>query len=289
MKLTKEQRELMNNKLIKNGEFIRFVEDIFKDDEEIMLLALKESKYKNPDLALYASERLRNNVNFIDKAMKINKHVFEYAGPNVKNNRSFVLKIIEENGELLKNASETLRNDEELVYIACSNYYPVIEFVNKRFREDKNLALKLLDIDAFSFALFSNTLQQDREVIDKAIGLELDLLIHLNQDLLNDKEFMLSKVNGSSDGNIYTYLGESLRNDVDIACASFKKSFQNFYNMSEELRSSKEFLFGVKDSMKEYKNFFPEEYDLLLSFLREEELNNMLKDKKTDSIIKKKI
>ena len=63
------------------------------------------------------------------------------------------------------------------------------------------------------------------------------------------------------------------------ALTAVKQDGISLRNVSEELKNNKEFLYEIKDVLIEYKEYYPNEYELLKRYEREDELNNQLEEK----------
>lgn len=79
-------RDYVLSQVKKSGVYIKYADEIFKDDEEIVYAAIK----MNGMNVKYASERWRNNPDYMTKAMQLNKMAFVYIGNELQQNSEFI-------------------------------------------------------------------------------------------------------------------------------------------------------------------------------------------------------
>ena len=85
--------------------------DQLKDDKEVVLTAIKN----DPHALKYASEKLKNNKEFIKEATKISSFSLEFANYKFRDDKDVMLIAVENYPPSLELASERLKNDIEVV------------------------------------------------------------------------------------------------------------------------------------------------------------------------------
>lgn len=73
-----------------NGDYLRLLSDRLKDDEAVVLVAVKDGII--PNAFKHASERLQNDKIFVLRAMKENRRSFQFAGKELRSDKK--LKLI---------------------------------------------------------------------------------------------------------------------------------------------------------------------------------------------------
>lgn len=114
-----------------NGEFVKyllenrkaifeFVNDNFKNDKEIVLLAIKNTSCRGGYSAFsVASDELKNDLEFVKEVLKCDKTAFGCVSENLRANKDLVMYAIEcKCLNILYYASEELLNDRDVVLSA---------------------------------------------------------------------------------------------------------------------------------------------------------------------------
>ena len=159
-------------KLIKiNGRHYKFIPEIFKDDEELLIEAIKTFPYcliytskknkNNKDIILqiykyshfvqtnilqYVSDELKNNKDFVLEVIKNNINDFKYISKELKNDKDFILKILKKNGLLLRFVHE-LQNDKECVLESVKNNSSALQYASRKLRNDIDFISEVIKID----------------------------------------------------------------------------------------------------------------------------------------------
>ena len=105
----------------KMGEPCEVLEEIDKkwfDNENVMLAAVK---YCDGEVLKYVSDRLKNDKNFLLKAIEINEYEFENLDEKFKKDEEFILKAIKNNGLILRYLDSKFKKDKEIVLEAIKN------------------------------------------------------------------------------------------------------------------------------------------------------------------------
>ena len=110
--------------------FSRKTFDLFRDDKEIVLMAVKES-----GIALkFASDRLKDDKEVVLEAVKQNNIALGYASDRLKDNKEVVSEAVNLNGKVLCFASDNLRDDVEVALGALRKNCMALKSVSERIR-----------------------------------------------------------------------------------------------------------------------------------------------------------
>lgn len=153
---------------------LQFASDTLRDDNEVVYYAARQ----DGRAMQYASERLRNDKDFLKAIMSIPRHfyivryaskllddedfileiatefenagVLEFASDRLKNSKELVVKVlvaVHGVGYNLKVASSELQDDKEVVLRTIQNNKKAIKFASERLRSDKKFILDALDVN----------------------------------------------------------------------------------------------------------------------------------------------
>jgi hypothetical protein len=107
----KNSKIIMSETIEHNGLNLKFVSDTLKNDEDFVLKALAKDSYA----LQFASDTLKNNRDFILKAIDINYTSFFYASSQLKSNKLFLYKVYNKNWKALAAMSDTLKSDQKSI------------------------------------------------------------------------------------------------------------------------------------------------------------------------------
>ena len=92
------------------------------------------------------SNDLKNNIQFVSKALDHAKEIFKFFGSEMKNNKTIVLKAISSENDNFNYASKELKNDKDFIYSIMDKYsFFTIEFVLDDLKNDINFILKAIN------------------------------------------------------------------------------------------------------------------------------------------------
>ena len=88
--------------------------------------------------------------------------------PKAWKTRKIVLRLVAQNGLMLKFVSRALRNDKEVVMAAVTQQAQAIEFASEALKNDKEVVMAAVTQNGFMLMFASEALQNDKEVIEAA-------------------------------------------------------------------------------------------------------------------------
>lgn len=212
---------LFNDSLeAKYGCPLEYVPEVFRDDEEIVTIAISE----DPNALQFASERL-------------------------KSSREFILEAIDINPYNLIHASTELLNDKNLIRNALSGspgwlvYAIYVPECKRLFCDEERLHGNEI------FEHLNDDLKSDREFILEIVKLRSFALINVREDLKNDREIILAALSDS--GAIIQYLSPEFQDDEEIVILALKKNGYFLRYASDRLKSNKDIvLLAIKNDPK---------------------------------------
>lgn len=230
-------------------------EDLSKDEDfflDILSTSQDNSCYYNSNmrypLLQYANSNLTNNKEFMLKAIKEDGFLINYASEELKNDTDLILGALEEtrNGEILKDVSEELRGNKEFMIKAVEQSFEGLKFASKELQNDKEVVLKAVQHAPSEFVYASENLKNDKEFMLELLqcsnisGLALE---YASEELKRDKDVVLTAV--KTNGGALEYASEELQNDKEVVLVGVRQSAdqQRAYCLdyaSERLRGDKE-------------------------------------------------
>ena len=138
---------------------------------EDFVLKLIGKQWSTAQRISYISDSLKENKNFILKAVEQNPYVFEYASSSMKSNKDIVIKALQGDGNLLRYAADQITYDREVVLRAVRNRGDALRYASYKLQGDKDvvrtaiLNRKLTYVEFSPFQYASHTLQADKEFV----------------------------------------------------------------------------------------------------------------------------
>ena len=231
--------DVLWNTDITREDFYEFIPGMFRDNEDIVLRAIKETGI---DAIEYASEKCKDSEYIAWKSMSYSLYSGEndtrdacqlYFLDRLQDNRKFILDYMHIQGHTLGNAPYALRDDEEVVLAALETDH----------------------LNEFAFDSASpriqNKIQNDKDFVMDAIKQSGNMNIleytspKINDELMNDKEFLKDAVmqSGEVDGILrYTTpeIYNAIINDKEAMLEAVKKNSYALCSASPDIKADKE-------------------------------------------------
>lgn len=132
-----EDIDICKAALARDGELLIHAPAHVKDNKDLVLLALTNKKVINKRLLLHVSKRLRDDDPDVVKAgIKQKYSNMEYAGEAFKNDKVFVLEILEHSPQAFKYISKTLQADEDVIFAYVSKYGRGLEDLDVKYKNN---------------------------------------------------------------------------------------------------------------------------------------------------------
>lgn len=245
----------------------------------------------------YASATCRENEEYCEKAVSLNRSAIFYVSENLLNDKDFMKRLITKDAETARYVGEVLREDisfleelleaklikidqwkgdlsEELVkkYIYDVSIYQL----DDEFLSNKEILLKVLEVHSMNSSKLIKKLVEndfygftnDRDVMKIALNVITldteyqfendDTYKMLSDELKNDTSFIIETANGGS--NILKYLTEKQKDDKDLFMELVKIKGDNLDYASERLRNDKDLIIEAIRYSKYYSgwSYLPE-------------------------------
>ncbi|KAG2378080.1 hypothetical protein C9374_008702 [Naegleria lovaniensis] len=255
-----EQHRLQND-----DEFGKIVEQVMKricmnyghselDDEDLML-----KRISLPFILKYTSDRLKNNRNFVLRAVKSNGKCYRDVLPIFQNDREIVLAAVSNTGSLLYEQQKNrrvlpaqFRNDKEVILAALKSGSCSFSNIPTHLYNDKDVVLTALEYtslyeSSIAYAVSRFFERNDREVIIATIQKNGHYLNSLSYDFSNDRDLLLAAIRNNQVVYALQAASNNLKQDQNFVldCVKANPSVLNFvcYQFNKEIRCNFDILY----------------------------------------------
>jgi len=157
-----------------------------------------------------------------------------------KGDRSFVMTVVEANGEALEQVPKEFQGDREIVQIAVEQSEGwALQFAAEPLKRDRDIVLAAVSRSGFALEHVADELKRDRVVVLAAVEANGEALEFASEDLRDDREVVLAAVR-SSGGMALSVAGPSLRGDREIALACVSRNALTLEHICPELRGDRD-------------------------------------------------
>jgi len=228
--------KVVSNAVNRNGLALEFASDEWKDDKNLALVAVA----KHADALQFVSERLRNDVEVVQAAIRNNNEVvlavrkLDYVvGFTPYQNSADPIK---KNGLVLEFVSQEVKENKAVVLEAIRKSPPALQFASNGIRKtinecglgmeewrgnDREAVLVAVNQRGHALEYASIELQGDPEIVLAAVKNRWSALQFASESTRNDKEIILTAL--VQDGQALQYASKLLQNDPEVVLAAIKK------------------------------------------------------------------
>lgn len=225
-KLLPKNLQLDKNFIIKsityNYEIFKLVDEIFKDDPEVVLHAI------NLHTIIEKNKRSYNSVRK-DSPLK-------YASDNIKNNYKIVFEAVKRDGDSIHFASIELKNDTDILLESIKSGGGLSSFTKLplilQTRDNLLIAVK---IGFSSLDDLSSEFIRDKQVILEIVKNYGDDLFNVIPEFKDSFEIVLAAVNNR--GSALKYASDNIKNNKEIVTAALKNNGLALEFASDELKN----------------------------------------------------
>ena len=253
----------MNNTV--QGSAFKDMPQCMRDDKDIsMIRMIKDHGWDYPIL----SDILKNDKDIVYTAIKYcpqTGHIMKNMPNELKNDRAFMIRLINEFSGIYPKISLKLQKDKEIANLAFSKYGEGKKYAdNSIMKKEKTLSIVLGD--GSKLHSLSDEFKNDKDVVIYAIYGERGFTAfdYIGDTLKNDKEFM-NLMKKLKESNIsLKYAPVDIRNNRDIIkryiCEEGRT--EEFQYASDKIRNDKEFIIDLIEQNSE-ELFIVDLYDYI--------------------------
>lgn len=174
-----------------------------------------------------------------------NSSLVEHASDEIKDDKNFVLRLVQKNGKTLRFVSDRLKNDPEVVNAAVQYCPEAYRFASGEIREKKDFLIALLRNKIRVLRYATDLFKADKEVVSVAVDYDYthnSILLHIGNQLKRDWPFMVGII---------------------------RRHPAKIHSISDELKSNKKFLLEVIEVKPELLLFLSQSLNFDRVFLLE--------------------
>lgn len=149
----------------------------------------------NPYTLMYASERLKSDEELVLRAINKDVNVFTMASKSLMDNDNFVLKAFKsamyDSDIIAIHMSERLKNDKDFVLNVLDSNDNIFQYICDDLKDDMNVVLKAVSICGLNLEYASERLKNSKSVVLEAIANYDVSFVDMGDTLISDKEFTL--------------------------------------------------------------------------------------------------
>ena len=180
--------DYVDESLKKDEKFIKAIDwealnNAFAEAVGMSSLTKKEAlEYVKKDgLELKYLHHLKKNKKIVLEAVKQAGHALEYADESLRNDRNFILKAVKLNAYAVLYGHKNFKKDKKIVLVAVKQDVDVFDFIDESLKKDEKFVLNILKQGSYIFPYCEDNYNKNKEIILEA------------QKILNKKITLLSK------------------------------------------------------------------------------------------------
>lgn len=246
-------RKFIISLLTNNNEIFEYVDEIFKDDAEIVMHAInlhttaEENKrafdtVKKCPLLKYASDNIKKNYQIVFEAVKRDGDSINYASIELKNNTQIILESIATGGGLssfIKLPSNLQTRDNLL--LAVKNGFSIIQQLPPVFIGDRQVILEIVKNYGDSLLNVRSEFKDSFDIVLAAVKNRGSALKYASVNLKNNKEIVTAAV--KNNGLALEFASDNLKNDLQIVKLAIENVPKSIQFASNNLRNMKDVAF----------------------------------------------
>jgi endonuclease/exonuclease/phosphatase family metal-dependent hydrolase len=248
-----------------NGRLLQYANINLQGNKDIVFNAVNN----NADSINFASVELKSDPDIILETIKDRDYssLLEKASDELKKNKDYILKAVEQNGKSILFADIKFKDDKDVILKACIRYYDALSYSSISDNLNKDLVLRLIKKDPkLIYKIASNEL--DKNYVLKVVEQNGLVLSHLDSPYKYDKNIIFKAVthigtailDGSNILNInkniilkaleqgkymvYINLNINLQKDKDIILKTVNH-LDSIYNAGDELKKNKDYILKI--------------------------------------------
>jgi len=241
-----------------NGDYLRCLSaSEHKNCKEFMLkLVEKELEYQwNPNSLFEASEKLKNDVDFLLQVAKLIKchttsqfefcsrvgcELLEYtehsedAINKITNCKKTLIQFLELGVPLLDVAPRKFLYDKDVVMASVKYNRNSLKLASDRLKDDEDVVLNAISKEFTEFMLASNRLKNDKKFIIKCLKISGRVLQLVATKFKSDKDLVTQAV--KTDYWSIQYACPYLQNDIELNYLAFKDNIKKFHIATPDIQ-----------------------------------------------------
>lgn len=192
------------------------------------------------------------------------------AGPDVLNNKEFILNAIKFDGRAYEYASDELKRDADVLHVILGfnveGVHKVIERaikyhgdnkdimtrvlkhsglylqeMSEEMRDDDDIVSAAIENNGYAFKYASKRLRSSKKIVARAVARYPDVYNCVSKAMKNDRDIVLLALEHSG-GSLMDKIPRALCDDAEICFAAIKRRRGSFKYVSDRLKNDPEFM-----------------------------------------------
>ena len=193
--------------------FLKYANDKFKNNENLVLQCI----YKNFETFTYISNKLKNNRDFIQKAVKMGR-IYQYINDEFKKDKKIIHIALSYRNTYFNNLPDEIKNDKDYVLklinhkLILDNYYNDFNALSSDMKRDKDIIIACIKNEILKIKYFDKNILFKNGSIEKFYhNKDHDIVL---QTILNDRDILFEFV--KKDSAIFDYIDDRYIDDIEM-------------------------------------------------------------------------
>lgn len=190
-----------------------------KSEKKKFLKLIEKGKLELKDL----SSELRNDKDIVKEFIKsvyshnaIKSDHFEFASESLKNDLEFIKECLEFNGYIFKYVSDELKKNRELCLLAISKVDTNYQYCKNNDKNDRDFMIESVSLAGGSLLAMDAIAKDDFEIAKIAVNQDGMTFLYLSERLRNNKELLIDSVKQQKSGYCLKEASMELKSDVSL-------------------------------------------------------------------------
>ncbi len=148
------------------------------------------------DFIAVADAKIISNKELMLRFLNLDQGIgtlLKYVTSKLRNDKEFVIRAVKARPDNFQYASDKLRDDRDVVNtLLTSSWFDQLEYASSRYKSDRAVARTILSQYGSALKYFSAEIKGDKELVKLASNSYPDAIKYATDDLLADKDFILS-------------------------------------------------------------------------------------------------
>ena len=260
----RSDREVVIATLERNGLFLEFLSDEYKNDHKVVKIAVAQN-----GLALeFASNSLKSNKGICQIAVKNNREAFTYVSEKLFSNANFMsliygsqlvkpqkieklkkieeitdkneqaMKLIEYDPKSFQNMTDEQKSDISIVTHVIKTDYRQLKYASKNLKSCSEVALEAVSVNGMLLEWFDDKIKDDYEIVKKAVEQNGKALQFASEYWRNS--IKIARVAVAETWESLQYASEKMKNNRSLVLKAIDIDSRAFQYASEELKNDKD-------------------------------------------------
>ena len=249
----RNDRDLVSKAVRAHGSALWFASSELRNDRDLVLKAIQDLRirgyFSEFDRWVYITfaigKNIKNQRDFIIDMLEIDELFLKYLYHEFKNDRTIILQQMAKKCDRLYYTDELYKNFDALKYERSYYYtdelyknFDAFQYASKQLKHDRSFIIEAIKLDGLCIKHLSHEFKNDRTIVLHAIAQNSDAFQYASKQLKHDRSFIIEAIR--LDGFILVLLSEALKNDFEIVMAAVNQNGLVLACVSDELKNNRD-------------------------------------------------